>query len=112
MSVKKAAGSARKLVKVEKPVLFEFDEIGKIAAGTILGITEGETQYGTARFLQMLSDDGDKFSVCISASLNLVDWEDLEGLYCEIEYTGEEKSKKNKGKTFKTFEIRHEQIEE
>ena len=107
-----AAGSKRVLVKVERPTMVEFDSIGVTAAGTLVGITQGITQFGEAEFLQLRTDDGQKTSVCISSSMALVDWEELQGLYVEIEYTGDEKSKKNKGKTYKTFEIRHEPIPE
>lgn len=103
-----ARSSRRNMKKVTRPTMFEFDEIGIVACGTILGITEGETQFGPAEFLQLIQDDGEKISVCISSALALYDWEELTGKYVEIEYTGEEKSKKNKGKTFKTFEISSE----
>lgn len=101
--------TGRKMKEVTRPAMVEFDVIGKIAAGTIVAITEGETQFGAARFLQLVSDEGEKLSVCLSSSMALYDWDAMTGKYVEIEYTGEEKSKKNKGKTFKTFAIRAEE---
>jgi hypothetical protein len=100
------------MVKVERPKMVQFDSIGDTAEGYLVSITEGETQFGTARFLQLADDDGKKSSVCVSASLALTPWEDLEGLYVRIEYTGDEKSKKQKNKTYKTFDIQHEAIPE
>lgn len=97
---------SRKMKAVTRPQMVSFDEIGTVAAGVLSAITEGETQFGTAEFLQMVTDQGEKISVCISSALALYDWEALMGSYIEIEYTGEEKSKKNKGKTFKTFDLR------
>lgn len=100
------APRSRKMKAVTRPQMVSFDEIGTVAAGVLSAITEGETQFGTAEFLQMVTDQGEKISVCISSALALYDWEALMGSYIEIEYTGEEKSKKNKGKTFKTFDLR------
>lgn len=108
---KEAAPTTRRrnLKTVTRPTMVSFDEIGTTAAGTLIAITEGETQFGTAEFLQMQQDNGEKISVCISSSLALYDWEELMGKYLEIEYLGDEKSKKNKGKTFKTFDLRAEE---
>ena len=100
------AANRRKMKAVTRPQMVSFDEIGTTAAGVLTAITEGETQFGTAEFLQMVTDEGEKISVCISSALALYDWESLMGAYVEIEYTGDEKSKKNKGKTFKTFDLR------
>jgi len=100
--------SNRKMKTVSRPRMVSFDEIGTVAGGVLSAITEGETQFGTAEFLQMVTDQGEKISVCISSALALYDWEALMGSYIEIEYTGDEKSKKNKGKTFKKFDLRVE----
>ncbi len=102
------ARSRRNMVAVTRPKMVSFDEIGTMAAGYLQGITEGETQFGTAEFLQLLTEDGEKISVCISSALALYDWDSLTDKYVEITYTGDEKSKKNKGKTFKTFDIQAE----
>jgi hypothetical protein len=99
----------RNMKTMTRPAMVEFDAIGKTAAGTITAITTGETQFGEAQFLQLLTDEGEKQSVCMSSSMALYDWDEMIGKYVEIEYTGEEKSKKNKGKTFKTFDIRCEE---
>lgn len=101
-----AAPRRRTMKAVTRPQMVSFDEIGTVAAGVLSAITEGETQFGTAEFLQMVTDQGEKISVCVSSALALYDWEALMGSYIEIEYTGDEKSKKNKGKTFKTFALR------
>lgn len=101
-----AAPRRRVMKSVTRPKMVSFDEIGTVAAGTLQAITEGETQFGTAEFLQMITDDNEKISVCISSALALYDWENLIGCYIEITYTGDEKSKKNKGKTFKTFDLK------
>lgn len=95
----------KKMIKIERPKMVEFESVGDMVAGTLQGITTGETQYGEAQFLKITSDAGEKLSVCVSASLALVDWEDLIGKFISITYTGEEKSKKNKGKTYRTFDI-------
>lgn len=100
------ARSSRKMVAVTRPRMIAFDEIGTVAAGMLQEITEGETQFGTAEFLQLITEDDEKISVCKSSALALYDWDKLIGKYIEITYTGDEKSKKNKGKTFKTFDLK------
>jgi hypothetical protein len=95
----------KKMIKIERPKMVEFESVGDTAIGTLVGITTGETRFGEAQFLKITTDEGEKLSVCVSASLSLVDWEDLLGKYISITYTGEEKSTKNKGKTYKTFDV-------
>jgi len=110
MADKNQAKKTRKMVEVERPVMVEFDTIGKVVEGTLVGIQDGITQYGEARFLQIKTDDDQNLSVCMSSSMALIEWDDLVGLYVSIEYTGDEKSKNNKGKTYKTFKVQHEQV--
>lgn len=56
----------------------EFGEFGMVVEGIPLKITQGNTKFGEAEFLQLEDQEtGELKSVCLSANLKGHDWEEM-----------------------------------
>lgn len=98
--------------KVEKfGSAVSFLNPGDCAEGLLQGKTTGTTQFGEAEFLQIVDDNGETQSVCISSNLAGYNWQDMMGMYVRITYTGNEKNPATK-RTFKVYDVEVDEPEE
>jgi hypothetical protein len=83
---------------------FEFATVGDEMTGRLEKITNGETKFGQAEFMQFTLANGELVSVCMSASLQGLDWAERVGDIITLVYTGLANNPKTK-RDYKTFDM-------